>query len=234
MKRIAILQSNYIPWKGYFDIIASVDEFIIYDEVQYTKNDWRNRNIIKTPAGPQWLTIPVLHTGRFGQLISATQVSDHTWSRKHWQSLVTYYSKAPHFNSVGKQLRDTFAACKDDPFLSTINLRFIRFICELLGIRTPIVSSLDYPGSGDRNERLLNLCMRSGATQYLSGPAAHNYIDKETFDNAGINICWMDYSRYPEYPQLHTHPFLHQVSALDLLLCVGPEDAQDYMRPLLR
>jgi WbqC-like protein family len=117
MKRIAILQSNYIPWKGYFDIIASVDEFIVYDEVQYTKNDWRNRNIIKTPGGTLWLTIPVRHSGRFGQSISETRVSDRSWARKHWQSFVTYYSKAGHFGTVGKLLQEAYAHCSGEELL---------------------------------------------------------------------------------------------------------------------
>lgn len=232
MKRIAILQSNYIPWKGYFDILGSVDEFVVYDEVQYTKNDWRNRNVIKASKGPLWLTIPVRHTGRFGQTIDSTEVSDPRWTKKHWQTLVTYYSKAPYFGSVGEVLEETYRQCQGEKYLSAVNLRFIRVVAALLGITTPIVSSRDIPGGGDRNERLLDICLSAGADSYLSGPAARGYLDEAKFSGAGVTVNWMDYSGYPEYPQLHGAPFIHEVSVLDLLLCVGPEQARHFMRCL--
>lgn len=232
MKRLAILQSNYIPWKGYFDIIASVDEFIIYDEVQYTKNDWRNRNLIKTTNGALWLTIPVRHTGRFGQPIDDVRVTGPAWARKHWMSFVTYYAKAPFFGSVSPLLGEAYAFCVDDERLSAVNLRFIRLVASLLGITTSITSSRDYPGGGDRNQRLVDLCLGAGATEYLSGPAARGYLDEPLFAEAGVAVTWMDYSRYPEYPQLHAPPFIHGVSVLDLILNVGPEAAPTYLRPL--
>lgn len=232
MKRVAVLQSNYIPWKGYFDIMASVDEFIVYDEVQYTKNDWRNRNIIRTPSGPLWLTIPVRHTGRFGQAIDETLVSDHVWPKKHWQSLVTYYSKTPFFEAVGPVLKETYDFCRHIEFLSQVNLEFIQLVAGWLGITTRITSSRGYPGQGGRNERLLNLCLLAGATHYLSGPAARGYLDEDLFKRSGITVSWMDYSDYPDYPQLYPLPFSHNVSVLDLILCVGTTNAPRYMRTM--
>ena len=97
MKKVAIVQSNYIPWKGYFDMIASVDEFILYDDMQFTRRDWRNRNLIKTPTGLQWLTIPVKVKGKFEQKIRETEIEGHDWAKTHWQSLVHNYGKAKHF-----------------------------------------------------------------------------------------------------------------------------------------
>ncbi|NMC47908.1 MAG: WbqC family protein, partial [Desulfovibrio sp.] len=226
-------QSNYIPWKGYFDIIASVDEFILYDEVQYTKNDWRNRNVIKTKQGAQWLTIPVRHTGHFGQPVDAVRLADASWIKKHWSSLAQAYAKAPYFEVLAPLVRETYEACRDEEYLSAVNRRFIMMTAGLLGLTARITDSRDYAVAGDRNERLVELCRRAGAGQYLSGPAARDYLDESLFADAGIGLSWMDYSGYPEYPQLHG-PFLHAVSVLDLLFCVGPDKARDFMRPLPR
>src|SRR5687768_17987150 len=96
-KRIAIVQSNYIPWKGYFDLINSVDEFILFDSAQYTRRDWRNRNLVKTSAGPTWLTIPVATKGKFDQRICDTVVSERNWPQQHWKTIAHWYAKATHF-----------------------------------------------------------------------------------------------------------------------------------------
>src|SRR5215204_4466106 len=105
-KKVAIVQSNYIPWKGYFDLINLVDEFILFDDMQYTRRDWRNRNIIKTSAGPKWLTIPVAVKGNYFQSIQDTTISDPRWARKHWESIVHSYAKAKSF----AMYRDVFEA----------------------------------------------------------------------------------------------------------------------------
>ncbi|QLA15808.1 WbqC family protein [Desulfolutivibrio sulfoxidireducens] len=230
MKKIAVLQSNYIPWKGYFDIIGMVDEFILYDEVQYTTNDWRNRNRIKTPSGPVWLTIPVLHNRRFGQRIDEARVSDRRWPKKHCQSLLTYYSKAPFFKVLFPSLEAVYASCADEERLSAINRAFLQWVCDALGMVTRIRSSLDYPSDGDRNERLVALCKLAGAGAYLSGPAARQYLDVAMFRENSIAVRWMDYSGYPEYPQLHGPVFRHDVTVLDLLFNVGPEAAWRYIK----
>lgn len=230
MKKIAILQSNYIPWKGYFDLIGMVDEFVIYDEVQYTTNDWRNRNRIKTPAGPVWLTIPVLHNRRFGQRIDEARVSDRRWPKKHCQSLVTYYSKAPFFKKLFPSLEAVYASCTDEGRLSAVNCAFLQWVCGVLGMTTRIRNSRDYPATGDRNQRLVALCGQAGADVYLSGPAARNYLDVAMFHDKGIEVRWMDYSGYPEYPQLHGPVFRHDVTVLDLLFNVGPDAAWEYIK----
>ena len=133
-KRIAIIQSNYIPWKGYFDIINSVDEFVIYDQCQYTKNDWRNRNKIKTVDGVQWLTIPVGH--HLHQTIEETEVSDPGWARRHWKSIVTNYRRAQYFPAYEDLFRALYGEMADERRLSWINDRFLRTVCRVLGIRT--------------------------------------------------------------------------------------------------
>jgi hypothetical protein len=229
-KRVAIVQSNYIPWRGYFDLINSVDEFILYDDMQYTIRDWRNRNIIKTANGPLWLTIPVEVKGKYFQKIKEVTVSDPQWARKHWASIVHNYSKAAYF-SDSKELFAALYAATDERFLSKINHRFISAISQLLGIKTTISWSMDYEIQGDKTEKLVNLCKQAGATHYLSGPAAKSYLLEEPFIQEGISVSYMDYSGYPDYNQLYP-PFEPGVSILDLIFNEGPE-ATRYMKTFL-
>jgi WbqC-like protein family len=227
MKRVAVLQSNYIPWKGYFDIIAAVDEFIVYDCVQYTKNDWRNRNQIKTPQGKTWLTVPV-RQHHLAQTIEETQIADRTCFARHWRTFRHAYAKAPHLGYCTDLLEDLFLDPQPPELLGMSNVRLLRRIAEGLDIRTPIRDANAYAPSGDRNERLLDLCVKAGATTYLSGPAAAAYLDTERFASAGITVEWADYDGYREYPQPYP-PFDHFVSILDLLAATGP-DAKSYLR----
>src|ERR1043166_94292 len=226
-KTIAVVQSNYIPWRGYFDLINSVDEFILYDDVQYTIRDWRNRNIIKTSSGPLWLTIPVQVKGKYLQKIKDTRISDPTWRRKHWATIAHSYSRAKYF-PMQKELFEELYLQADDKLLSKINYRFIVAICRILGIRTTISWSMDYNLIGDKTERLVHLCQQAGATAYLSGPLAKAYLDEELFRKNGIAVSYMDYSGYREYTQLYP-PFQPQLSIIDLIFNEGPE-AIKYMK----
>jgi hypothetical protein len=229
MKRVAILQSSYIPWKGYFDLIAGVDEFIVYDDVQYTKNDWRNRNRIKTQTGTAWLTIPVLFKGRFGQRISAAEIGDPRWAARHWKSLQTCYARADSFPALEPAIRDLYERAAGEQFLSSVNQLFLCTLCNLLRVATRITRSSDYELSGGRTERLVHLCEQAGAAEYLTGPSARAYLEEEQFATRGIAVRWMSYAGYPEYRQLHAPPFVHEVSILDLLFNVGAEEAGRYM-----
>ena len=228
-KRIAIVQSCYIPWKGYFDLINGVDEFILYDDLQYTKGAWRNRNRIKTPDGAAWLTIPVKVKGRCHQKIRDTVVHDRKWSHRHWKSICQNYSKAPCFDATRFVFQELYEECGAETHLSRINFRFLRAIADMIGIRTPITWSMDYELIGTRNERLVHLCSQAGASEYLSGPAAKSYLDETLFLEHGISVHWMDYRGYPEYDQLFTPPFIHEVSIIDLILNQGPERAKEFM-----
>ena len=228
-KRVAIVQSSYIPWKGYFDLIRAVDEFILLDDVQFTKRDWRSRNRIKTKDGLAWLTIPVQTKGRFTQSIRDTRVSDPEWGTKHWQTIQASYARAPFFRDYAPCIEPVYRQPPSE-FLSEINHAFILAIGRALGIRTPITWSSDYAARSDRVERLVDLCRAAGATAYLSGPSARDYLDEAAFRAAGIAVECADYAGYPEYPQVHP-PFAHYVSALDLLFCTGA-DAPAYLKPL--
>lgn len=228
MKRVAIIQSSYIPWKGYFDIINSVDEFILYDDVQYTKRDWRNRNRIKTDQGTKWLSIPVIVKGRRFQKIVECRVADNKWSEAHWHRIVQYYRRAPYFASHAGFFLNLYDKCKKIQSLSQINHLFTTEICKLVGITTPITWSMDYDNSGDRSERLLHLCLQSSADEYVSGPSARGYLDENLFAERGIRVSWMDYDGYPEYNQLFSPPFIHEVSIIDLILNVGAENVTHF------
>lgn len=225
-KRVAVVQSNYIPWKGYFDLIRSVDEFILYDDMQFTRRDWRNRNKIKTPQGTQWLTIPVITKGKYYQKIKDTVVADPEWGRKHWTTLVRCYCRAPHFASYRQVFEELYLNCQETS-LSAVNYRFIAAICRILQIPNKITWSMDYSVVDGKNERLVSLCKQVGATEYISGPAAKDYIEEKAFKSAKIGLRYMEYSGYPEYRQLYP-PFDHFVTVLDLIFNEGP-DASKYL-----
>jgi len=226
MKKIAILQSNYIPWKGYFDLINMVDEFILYDEVQYTKNDWRNRNKIQTKQGVQWLTIPVRQK-ELSQLIKDTKITDKKWAKKHWTTIKQNYSKAKYF----KEYKDTFEDLylnNEEEYLSQINYKFIVAICNILGITTKIRWSSEFDLEDGQTEKLLGICKNCNADVYISGPAANDYFDEELAKKENIRVEWMDYSGYPKYTQLH-QPFEHGVTILDLIFNEG-SNATKFMK----
>ncbi|MEI6949518.1 WbqC family protein [Paraflavisolibacter sp. H34] len=225
-KKVAILQTNYIPWKGYFDLINSVDEFVLYDDMQYTKNDWRNRNKIKSPKGLHWLTIPVRQHS-LSQKIRETQVADDSWGKKHWSTLKQFYSKAPYFKTYQPLFEELYLNCTT-PYLSEINYRFISTINQVLHIPTKLTWSSDYTLLEGKTERLIDLIQQLDGKEYLSGPAAKDYIVPELFEQAGIRLTWMDYSGYPQYDQIHP-PFEHGVSILDLIFNAG-EKASTLMK----
>jgi len=228
MKKIAILQSNYIPWKGYFDMIAAVDEFILLDDVQFTKNDWRNRNKIKTPKGVEWITVPVGQN--INRRIRDVELPNDIWQKKHWKTLVSNYGRAPHFNAIAEWLEPLYCS-HSYKNLSQMNRCFIEAVCSYLCIKTIITNSWDYTLLVDKSERLVDICTQVGSMEYVSGPAAKNYIEENVFIKRGVKITWFDYVGYPEYPQLWGE-FTHEVSILDLLFNCGI-DAPHYMKCVL-
>jgi hypothetical protein len=226
-KKIAIVQSNYIPWKGYFDMIAAVDEFILFDDMQYTRRDWRNRNQIKTPHGSQWLTVPVLVKGKYHQKIRETEIDGANWAAAHWKALIQNYKRAPHFQTISAWLEPIYV---EEMFthISGLNRRLIEQVCAYLGIKTKITSSWDYTLADGKTERLAELCRQAGGTEYISGPAAKDYVEEQVFSDLNIKLTWFDYAGYPEYPQ-QWGDFVHGVTILDLLFNCGP-DAHQFMR----
>ena len=226
MKKVAILQSNYIPWKGYFDLINMVDEFILYDEVQYTKNDWRNRNKIKTPQGIQWLTIPIRQEN-LEQKIKDTKITDKKWNIKHWRTISQNYTKSRYFKDYKDIFEELYLSC-DEEYLSQINYKFLTTINKILGITTKIRWSSEFELVDGQTEKLIGICKQCNVDIYLSGPAAKNYLDEKLAKQENIKVEWMDYSGYQEYNQLHL-PFEHGVSILDLIFNEG-SNANKFMK----
>lgn len=222
--KVAVIQSNYIPWRGYFDIMHDADVFVFYDDVQYTVNDWRNRNRVKTANGVIWLTIPV--GDQNDRLICDVVIGDQGWTRKHWMTIEQSYRGAPGF----ARYREFFKGFYSRPWesLSLLNQTMIRAIAaDLLGIRTQILDSRDFNLQGKGSDRLLMLLKKLGATDYISGPRAQGYLDAESYARNGVTVHWKDYSRYPVYPQLHG-AYEPNLSIVDLLMNCG-DDAPRYI-----
>lgn len=220
MTTVSVIQSNYIPWKGYFDIINDSDLFIFYDDVQYTKNDWRNRNKIKSINGTNWLTIPV--GSKLDKLIHEVEINDSTWQKKHWKTISLIYNDAPYFNKYKDFFRQIYLDMKWSN-LSILNQYLIKHIShEFLGINTTFKSSLEFNSQGQKLNKLIDILIKAEADVYISGPAAKGYIDEKIFADSGIKLEYKNYDSYPEYSQFHP-PFDHSVTILDLLFQVGPE-----------
>ena len=203
-----------------------VDEFIFYDEVQYTKNDWRNRNKIKTPQGIQWLTIPVRQES-LDQKIKDTKISDKKWNIKHWRTISQNYSKAKYFKDYKDIFEELYLTC-DEEYLSQINYKFITTINEILEIKTKLRWSSEFELVDGQTEKLLGICKDCNADIYLSGPAAKDYFNEELAKQENIKVEWMDYSGYKEYEQLNP-PFEHGVTILDLIFNEG-DRAKEFMK----
>lgn len=225
MTKVAILQSNYIPWKGYFDLIGAVDTFVYYDDVQYTKGDWRNRNRIKTPQGVQWLTVPV--GASIDRPIREVEIRDPGCGAAHWQRLAANYARARCFDETAAWLEPLYVR---EPWrsLSDTNRLLIEAVCQRLGIGTRFCDVSRFAAGGDRSERLVGICRELGADTYVSGPSARDYLDTAAFARAGVAVEWFSYAGYPEYRQLWG-PFVHEVTVLDLLFNCGADARQSLL-----
>ena len=223
--KIGVIQSSYIPWRGYFDFIASVDTFVFHDDIQYTKSDWRNRNRIKTPKGTEWLTVPV-HYKETAQLICETNIDYSTlWQQKHLRKIQESYSETPYV----KVAVDILASVKfnQPATISNLNIELTKRICDYLLITTPLIVSSDFSLVGSKTHRLIDLLKKLQATTYLSGPSADAYLDKDAFRRNGIRLEYKSYDYYP-YPQLWG-AFEGAVTVLDLIANCG-SDAKNHIR----
>jgi hypothetical protein len=223
--KVGIIQSNFIPWRGYFDFIREVDLFIVHDDLQFTKGDWRNRNKIKTGHGSEWITVPV-HYKHTNQSIEETMVDYSTpWAHRMLNRIQESYRTAPYFEPYFSELSGLLI--EPAASISGLNLRLIRWVCNHLQIDTLIRMSREYHPQGTKTERLIGILKQVKATAYLSGPAARAYLIPEMFEKANIRLEYKRYD-YPEYPQLYP-PFDANVTILDLLFMVG-KDALKYLK----
>ena len=226
---VVILQPSYIPWRGYFDQISRADLFIFYDDVQYDKHGWRNRNQIKTGQGKQWLTIPVHSTGvTQGIPIKDVKIDwSKPWAKNHWKTLSIAYAKAPHFQRYIPLLEPFYQ--RQDVLLADFTIDLTIALAGELGLPARFIRSSSLEGiDGQKTDRLIQILTRVGCTHYISGPSARDYIEQDKFDAAGIALEYIQYD-YPEYSQLFP-PYDGQVSILDLLFMTGPEASGFFVR----
>lgn len=225
--KVSIIQSCYIPWIGFFDLIGRCDEYVIFDSTQYARRHWHNRNKVKMTGGADWLTIPVLTKGEFDQSIEEVMI-EKPWSDKHWRSIEMAYAKTLYFQALAPLIRDMYSRAALESRLTDVNEIFLTSIAELLGLKTRITRDSAYPKIGKKTERLLGIAKAVDATSYLSGPSARDYFEETLFKEHGIAVEWMDYSGYPEYPQLHG-AFDQGVSILDPIFNIGIERTSEIL-----
>jgi hypothetical protein len=200
----------------------------LYDDAQYTRRDWRNRNQIKTADGLHWITIPLHVKGRYLAAIKDMTVADRSWAQRHWKRVVDSYRRAHCYDEVAPGLESLYEEAGRISRLSEINYLFIEAICRALRITTKLSWSADYELVPGKTARLVGVCQQAGATEYLSGPSARAYLEEDQFRAAGISVVYADYGGYPEYRQLNP-PFVHSVSVIDLLLNEGSK-ADRYLK----
>ena len=222
--KAAIIQSNYVPWKGYFDIIHEVDAFVFLEDVQYTRRDWRNRNKIKTPGGIKWISVPIIRGTNL--MIYETKIDySQDWREKHKKTIHHSHASCEYYDNYKEDIFGIYT--KKYETISELNIAAIKKISALLGIETVFVNSKDLNTSGTKDDKLIEICQKVGADHYISGPAARDYIVKDKFEKGGIVLEYKDYSEYPEYKQLWGE-FNHFVSVIDLIFNCG-EKAPDYI-----
>ena len=222
--KVGIIQSNYIPWRGYFDFINQVDTFVLFDDVQHIKRSFRNRNTIKDGNKINFITVPI---NSYNGLvtINALKICNTTnWRLHHFNQLSHAYSKTPFFKPLINDFYEIITAHNDS--LSTLNAALLRWICNLLAIKTPIVASENFNATGHKTQRLVDILEKLGADTYLSGPSAQCYLDYNLLREANIGLEFKTYD-YAPYPQLNP-PFAGNVSILDLLFNIGP-DAKNHI-----
>jgi hypothetical protein len=225
---VGIIQSNYLPWRGYFDLIDDVDLFIVYDHVQYTKHDWRNRNRIKTGSGPAWISVPVRFSLSAPTPIDRTPVVyNANWQKKHTRSIDMAYRSSPYYQLYQQDLLDIINTRFET--ISELNVNLIQWIMRQLRIETPIRFSREFSPTGNKTDMLIETLKQVGATDYLCGPASRAYLETKKFRAAGIRVEYKSYD-YQDYPQLHG-PFEPNISVIDLLFNCGP-DARRHLKSL--
>jgi len=221
MKKIAIIQPSYIPWKGYFDMIQKSEVFVFLDDVQYSKNTWRNRNKIKAPNGTIWLTIPVHYQSLHTNICDISIVTTSNWQKKHLRAITLNYAKASYYEVYVEKIKAILFEKRFET-ISKLDIHATIELAKLLNIHdTEFLISSELHCSGIKSEKVLNICKQVGANHYITGPSGMNYLDIDTFKENGINIKVQHYV-YPEYQQLYGK-FEHEVSIIDMLFNLGPE-----------
>lgn len=221
MTKIVITQSNYLPWRGWLAMVRSADMLMYLDDVQYTRRDWRNRNLIMGADSPQWLTIPVKVAGQYHAKIHEIECANTTWWRSHLSSLDSVYKKYSAYNQLRQQLGPELEKAGELKFLSQVNRHINNWLFSILGINVECLSSQDFPSSSDKSERLADLCAATGADTYISGPAAQSYLDESLFHRLNLQVAWINYELLPELPEIVRAS--KELSIIHLLATLGTD-----------
>ena len=220
--RAVITQSNYLPWRGWFAMVRSVDTLIYLDEVQYTRRDWRNRNLIAGQNGPSWLSIPVKVSGKYHAKISEIECADQTWWRSHQSALDSAYRTFTSYLQIRDELFERLRMAGELKFLSEINRFLNSWLFPLLHINTKCLDASDFPTNSDRSDRLVSICMAAKVNTYISGPAAKAYLDVEKFQTARVNVEWIQYEGLPDLPPIARAE--RELSVIHLLATLGVDE----------
>ena len=230
-KKVAILQSNYIPWRGYFDLINEVDEFIFFDESQYTKNDWRNRNHIKTNDRSSWLTIPIKKM-KLGTPISQVEFSNRDWISKHLKTINQFYQNCNYYDLVYEDFSSILTSSSNK--LSNLNMKLIVNFSRKMRIDTIFLTSVDLASSKIKknpSQRLVDICKERGASYYYTGPSARNYLDIELFKKEKIEVIFYDYKTCKKYQQTGGN-FISSLSIIDALMNCGYNNTPSFLNSI--
>ena len=226
LRTVSVLQPGYIPWLGFFDQMQRVDVFVVYDDVQFDKHGWRNRNRVKSPNGPYWLTVPVRHHGLMQPRINEIVIDrQQPWVRKHVGTFRQFYAAAPFLESYLPALEELLR--RDYQFLIDLDVALIEYFASCFGIKRKMVLASQLNIVGERTERLIRICQHYGASHYLSGDAAKAYLDDELFRQSGIDVVWHSY-RHPVYRQQYG-AFVSHLSAADLLFNCGSKSREFFV-----
>jgi hypothetical protein len=223
--KIIITQSNYIPWKGYFTTMKKASHIILYDNAQYTRRDWRNRNKIITPNGPAWLSIPIDVKGKYHQKVNEAKVKNNDWPTDHWNKIVQNYRHASSFKEYSQHFEKLYVdELKNYEYLTDINRIMLQKCIQLLGIDIEIIDSRQLDIRGGKTEKLINICRDLNADEYFTGPAAQGYMEEELFSKNNIKLTYYDLDNFPTYKQ-KWDGFDHYVSILDMFFNLGKDTA---------
>lgn len=218
MVTVMVSQSNYLPWKGYFDLVRRADVLVLLDNVQFTRRDWRSRNLIKTPHGVEWLTVPVRTPGGRRTSVSEAEISDSRWAQSHLRAIELSYRPTPYFEQVFGFIHERLNP--KEVLLSNLNEQLLRALLTFMELDVEVRTSRGPAEEVNPSKRILDLVQRARGTRYLSAPAARAYLDTDIFAEAGVDVDFFEYPQYPEYAQVWP-PFRHDVSIVDTLFHLG-------------
>lgn len=221
---VTIHQPEHLPWLGYFNKMAKAEKYVILDSVQFEKNYFQNRNKIMGSNGVQWLSIPVQMKGHMDNTIATTQIfGDERWKKKYLNTIQMSYSKYPFFKEVFPVIQKAIDI--ETNLIADINISIFKAFAERMDMHPKFIRSSTLDVEGLKSDLILDICKATDATVYIAGPSGRDYLDMESFKEAGIEVKFNDYT-HPKYPQRKTEEFIPYLSSLDLFMNCGFEEGK--------